>query len=271
MKIIFLGDIAVDNDVDISVDLSQWIAQADVVVANLEGVPLTSSSVSTFKTYGSIIYNDLHALNKLLDQLNITHASIYNNHMLDYGFSAVQSTIDFLDQRDITILQALNSVNVNATEQSLINCGLAEVFGLSPASKNFGINVNDLLFETADNINLSDDIIYAHFGIEMVEGLSQYEYNWFNYITMRRPKIVVRHHPHCIQKPFQLNGVPCFPSIGDFAFNFKAKKTSYGLAVMLDTVLNSITYREIKCCDYMINCGDVYHSLVKISHQFYSP
>jgi hypothetical protein len=254
MKIIFLGDIVVDRKVTIDNTLSKLLHQADYVIGNLEGVIVYKTErIKSFKTYGSIIHNDYDSIMDLIDQVGITHVNLYNNHMIDYGEKLFKRTIDILKNAGIKVLFPKNTLQIGATSIKLNNSGLAENFGMNSISKNFGNNINDLIFEKELLNDFSESIIYTHFGIEAVNGLSDYEIKWFDLISRCSPKLIIRHHPHCVQTPFILNGVPCFPSIGDFAFNFHKKSVSYGQIVLFNNVNSNLEYYLVKCKDYHID------------------
>ena len=253
MKITFLGDIVLDHQINVDPKLSQILNCSDYVIANLEGVILKNlKGISPFKTYGSIVHNDYDSVMRIIETAGITHVNLYNNHMIDYGELFLEQTMSMLSNAGVSVLSQKNSLRLEGEGIQLNNSGLAETFGIYEVAKKFGQNVNDMLFEKFPENEWAESIIYSHFGIEMVNGLSDYELKWFDLISHYSPRIIVRHHPHCIQKPFYMNGVPCFPSIGDFAFNFRNKNFSKGLMVILDTANSDIQYYEIECKNYQI-------------------
>ncbi len=253
MNIAFLGDIVVDSEIKVNSEVSSFLKDADIVIANLEGVILHQGKrPSSYKTYGSVVYNDYDSVMRLIETVGITHVNLYNNHMIDYGESQFEKTLEILTKAGINVLLEKTNLKIGDETIKLHNSGLAETFGIYDVSRKFGQNINDMLLNNEHEEKWAFCIIHTHFGIEQVSGLSDYEYRWFNRMTQNKPCIIVRHHAHCIQSPFQLNGVPCFPSIGDFAFNFKNKKISKGLAVLFDVASSNISCRVIDCKDYQL-------------------
>jgi len=251
MKIAFLGDLVVDRQVAVDSEVSQFLKEADVVIGNIEGIILQQGFFpGPFKTYGSIIHNDYDAIMRLISKVGITHVNLYNNHMIDYGEEHFNRTVEILECAGIKILACENEFSLNGEKIKLSNSGLAETFGIYEISEKFGQNINDMLFTKNPLEKWNNSIIYTHFGIEQVKGLSRYESQWFQTIAKFSPKIIIRHHPHCIQDFFLLNGVPCFPSIGDFVFNYKKKTTSEGLIVLFNTLDSDIQCRIVKCAHY---------------------
>ncbi len=256
MKIAFLGDMVVDRAVSVDPDVLRFLSKAGCIIVNLEGIILDKVvGVSPFKTYGSVIYNDRDAVMRLIETVGITHVNLYNNHMIDYGEGQFERTLEILSKAGINVLTHKTKLKIGAESIQLYNSGLAETFGIYDVSRKFGQNINDMLLEKNPEERWAGSIIHTHFGIEQVNGLSEYESRWFDFIAQFKPRIIVRHHPHCVQQPFQLDGVPCFPSIGDFAFNFNRKKTSKGLIVMFDVADSSIDCRTIECTQYQLRIG----------------
>lgn len=251
MKIAFLGDMVIDRDVKVDPQVRCFLRSATHIIVNLEGIILGKGHGATpFKTYGSVIYNDHDAVMRLIETVGITHVNLYNNHMIDYGERELERTIEILSKAGINVLTGRNAFTLDGCSIQLNNSGLVETFGIYDVSRQFGQNINDMLLENNPAEIWTNSIIHTHFGIEQVGGLSEYESRWFDFIAQFGPRIIIRHHPHCIQEPFQLHGVPCFPSIGDFAFNFNNKKVSEGLVVMYDVANSSLECRRIECAQY---------------------
>ncbi len=253
MIISFLGDIAIDNEIFISRDVIEFVSGSDFIVANIEGVILKKKDERHFKTYGSRIFNSKDGIRKLIQELGITHANIYNNHSIDYGETALNNTISFLSDLNVVILHENNLLKKESSQIKIHNSGMAETFGIYAISRKYGININDMFLNKNLNDMIKNNIVYSHFGIEQIQGLSAYEYAWFDHISSLSPKIIVRHHPHCIQPPFILNNTYCFPSIGDFAFNFDKKKNSIGMIVKLDTANSKISWRHVNCKNHILS------------------
>lgn len=264
MKIAFLGDLVIDNHLTVESELLYFLLQADRIIVNLEGILIEKGKIiAPKKSYGTVIFNDFDAVRNLFLAIGVTDVNVYNNHMDDYGNNGFNRTIDLLSSLNVNVIKAENNWLTSNGAVRLSNSGFAENFGFNKNSTRYGQNINDMLYERNGIERWQDSIINAHFGIEQVKGLSQYELNWFDYICHFKPSLVIRHHPHCAQAPFFMNGVPCFPSIGDFAFNFKTKKSSDGLVVVFDTLDSSIKCRQIKCKDYYLSMGES----VKLSTQ----
>ena len=254
MKIGFLGDLVLDRKIQLSSDLIKISNKLDLVLLNLEGVFLENLKVKPLKTYGSIVFNNKEFVQKVFDELKVTHVNIYNNHMYDFGRDSLEYTIECLKQLGINVLSSENYIKSNNENNVILNSGMAENFGIQKISDQFGINANSFAIES--NIeNIKNRIVNTHFGIEMIEGFSKYEFSWFNIVSSMQPSLIIRHHPHCIQKPFFLNKVPCFPSIGDFAFNFGAKYKSEGLFVIMDSTLKYPYYYKLKCENGILDIG----------------
>jgi len=240
MKIAFLGDIVLNEKVKICDDIIEKINTSDFVLANLEGPIIDKSGKYKTKKYGSLLSNNENTINHILNQINISHISLYNNHTYDFGLKGLLNTVEFCNKNNIKILKPFNTLVKDSEIVRLVNTGLPEYFGISAQSSNYGINCNELLFTKNLKHEIKDSIVLGHFGIEMINSLSKYELNWFENISGMRPKIIIRHHPHCVQNSFVINEVKCYPSIGDFAFLHGKKKISTGLIVIYDSNTNKV-------------------------------
>lgn len=241
MKIAFLGDITLDKEINVDSNIIQLLEKCDFVVANLEGVVLENKNIKPFKTYGSIIYNSEYYLKLLLEKVKVTHFSIYNNHTYDFGEKGVESTLKFLERSNsFKLLGPCTKLSKNKKTVNLINCGLPEFFGFYKDSIKYGKNALEILGKGQNLIKNESEIVLGHFGIEMINALSDFECFWFNKIAAFNPLLIVRHHPHCLQSPFKINQTPCFPSIGDFSFIFEKKNRSIGKIIVYDVIENNI-------------------------------
>lgn len=256
MKIAFLGDLVLDCRAIVDDSLRTMLGSCDFVLANLEGAVLRLGENKPFKSYGSVVFNDPDALASLLADINITHVSLYNNHLFDYGVAGIDFTLQFLSDKDIDILGRRTTLELADERISVVNCGLPEFFGISPQAAKFGFGVNEMLLRDDLGETIPGSIVLAHFGVEATPGLSRYELAWFNKMATENARLVVRHHPHCVQQPFKVDAVPCFPSIGDFAFNFGRKRSSSGLVLFYDTDFCTTQVADVICKDGRVSCTE---------------
>ena len=107
MKIALLGDIALigryDRTLDNSVDqriavIKELVKNCDYVIGNLES-PLTSIT-KTRACKGVYLRSDPTNV-ETLNQIGVTHVTLANNHIYDYGKKAAKETIKVLKKAGI--------------------------------------------------------------------------------------------------------------------------------------------------------------------------
>ena len=249
----FIGDISLDRSIKISSNLSKKLKNCDHVVGNLEG-PLLRKGRKKWKQYSACIYNQFPFFKKLISDLNLTHVSIFNNHIGDYGIEGIEETIELLDELGIIILKNISQIN-NTT---ILNTGLLEYSGYFYSSKlyKYGFRLLDLLLKDKDdftNFFQRKLIINGHFGIEKIKGISNTEISFFESLLSLGPNLLIRHQPHLIQNPFFLNKKEIYSSIGDFCFSNYLHSKSEGLLVIYDEDINETIYYKLYCDGYKVD------------------
>ena len=107
MKIALLGDVALigrydrtqTNDVDERISaVKSILAECDFIICNLES-PLTNNT-KTKACKGVYIRSDIRNVETLI-KLGVTHVTIANNHIFDYGKKGAEDTIRTLEHSGI--------------------------------------------------------------------------------------------------------------------------------------------------------------------------
>jgi hypothetical protein len=251
MKLAFIGDIGISSsEFQIESGLTNELRNVDIVVGNLEGVISFDYSFKDKKKYGSCVLNDSEGLKRLVSECNITHLSIFNNHFYDYGETGLLTSLDFI-RKNLNV-EILCSENNFSDKFYISNSGLVERFHLRGIDLKFGTDIFDILEE---DVVLNQTICLQHFGVEMVKGLTDFELNYFDKLTKKNPLLIVRHHPHCVQQPFVLNGVPVIPSLGDFIFT-SVRNRSEGLIVFFNTETAELSIKRIFFSEGTLRIGN---------------
>ena len=249
----FIGDISLDRSIKISPNLSKKLNNCDYVVGNLEG-PLLRQGRKKWKQYSACIHNKFGFFKELISDLNLTHVSIFNNHIGDYGIDGIQETIELLDELGIIILKNISQIN----NTKILNTGLLEYSGYFYNSKlyNYGFRLLDLLHKDENEFTKFFEgriIINGHFGIEKIKGISNTEINFFERLLSLGANLLIRHQPHLIQDPFLSNKREIYTSIGDFCFSNYLHTKSEGLFVIYDEDINETTYFKLFCDGYKVD------------------
>lgn len=212
MRIALLGDIALvgryDRQHSLDVDkrlleIQKVTNTCDFVVANLEA-PLTSKT-TTRACKGVYLRSDPTNV-ATLKYLGVTHVTLGNNHIFDFGVEGKEDTIRILKENDIAF------VGLNFGP-SLLECGedraLLEGFCcLSANGLRYGKKIGRLMrleertvnhfLDTAKEMNCLP-IISAHYGVEGVHYPSVEHRNMFHFLAEKHDFILHGNHPHAVQ------------------------------------------------------------------------
>lgn len=212
MRIALLGDVSLTgmfdavqtNEVFSRIEpIKQLVADCDYVICNLES-PLTGRT-KTLVCKGAYLRSDPCNV-KVLKSMGITHVTLANNHVFDYGKRAARETISILDTHGIQYC-GLN------TEPLLLVVGedRALLDGFCCYSAN-GVYYGNkpLSIQTLDYNNLHSffekavakhclPIASVHFGVERVHYPAQEHLNLFHSFAEKYPFVLHGNHTHSIQ------------------------------------------------------------------------
>ncbi len=223
----------------ITPDLIARMDSADIMMVNNEftysnrGTPL-SGKTFTFRAKPEMAENLL--------KLSVDIVSLANNHVFDYGETALIDTLDTLDHYEIPYVGAgrnleeakkivymekggmkIAFVSATQVERSYVftkeatdsSAGVLRTF--SPEAF---LEVIRRAEETSDFV-----VVYVHWG---TEGVNQFEGDQqllgHQYIDAGAD-LVIGDHPHCLQGVEYYKGVPIFYSLGNYWFNSRTLDT----------------------------------------------
>ncbi len=223
----------------ITPDLIARMDSADIMMVNNEftysnrGAPL-SRKTFTFRAKPEMAENLL--------KLSVDIVSLANNHVFDYGETALIDTLDTLDHYEIPYVGAgrnleeakkivymekggmrIAFVSATQVERSYVftkeatdsSAGVLRTF--SPEAF---LEVIRRAEETSDFV-----VVYVHWG---TEGVNQFEGDQqllgHQYIDAGAD-LVIGDHPHCLQGVEYYKGVPIFYSLGNYWFNSRTLDT----------------------------------------------
>nr|WP_303182768.1 CapA family protein [Lachnoclostridium phocaeense] len=231
MKIAFLGDIALFGKNTTETTLYQRkfrftrniLESCDFVVGNLES-PLTTHTKTIGGKSAYLKGNPKDV--EILKYLNVTHVSLANNHMFDYGIHGLQETIDTLDRAGIKWFGANGKTAVirdNINKLSLMGYCCYSTNGKGLGVKKPCINVfNPSAVENEVTEVITNDmlpVLSIHWGEEHVH------YPNFDHLEVARKlckdkKIIIHgHHPHVIQGIEEVSNSIVAYSLGNFCFD----------------------------------------------------
>lgn len=185
------------------------------VVINFEAaIPFVHKPTPDFITQFSVATSVL----PILSEIGITHASLANNHSVDFGRTGYDNTWRTL--QDVAVIPFGDSDNISSSSITVIELGRYKI-GLLGVHSVFAMpNQSDLVLQLAELTKISDvQIAYVHWGIEYQLHHSLAQENLARILIAAGIDSIIGHHPHVTQDIQLINGVPVFYSLGNFIFD----------------------------------------------------
>lgn len=246
MKITIAGDYFVStNDVsNILVDSSvmETLRMSDYSFLNFEAPILCSGKAKAIKKTGPNINMGLESVD-LAQKMGFNVFTLANNHILDFGESALLNTLKICSERSILNVGA--GENIQNAQQALIlkkdDVSVAVINACesewSIASDNMaGANPLDIveianqikrLKKTADFV-----IVIIHGGHEYYKYPSPRMVKTYRFFVDQGANAVIGHHTHCIGGYELYNDAPIFYSLGNFLFYSQTKDESWNTGLL---------------------------------------
>lgn len=212
MRIALLGDIALigrydkilTQDVNRRVEaVRRLVSDCDFVIANLES-PLTSVT-KTWACKGVYLRSDPINV-ETLKYLGVTHVTLANNHIYDYGKRGAKETVDVLRRAGIQYVGLNNGPELLSDGESSV---MLEGFCcLSANALNYGDVPGQVRMLTYESMNEflayahgqgSLPIASVHFGLEGLHYPSVEHVNLFRSLADEYAYVLHGNHPHAIQ------------------------------------------------------------------------
>lgn len=274
-KLLFLGDLYYDYEylaTDIKC-LSEWVAKNKFyTILNLEGCIDCGVGKSIIKR-GPNLKSNIKIV-EVLKSLNVIGVCLANNHIMDYGKEALESTCSILDSKKILYTGAGKNLN-----NALLPMDLNPIFE-NTVVLNFGWDVEETVYATdkvagcapRDEKIILEQIINAkktskkvivciHWGFENNRLPMPYDIDLAHRMVDAGADLIIGHHPHCIQAKEFYKGVRIYYSLGNFYFASKRKNFTtkykeqitnqgdFGLAVSYDLLSG-------ECEEYLLEYSD---------------
>jgi len=212
MRIALLGDVALigrydktktpDVEKRIAV-VRDVVAGCDCVLANLES-PLTAKT-RTLACKGVYLRSDPRNV-ELLKFMGVTHVTLANNHVYDYGKTGARENIDVLEKAGIRYVGLNNRPEVvKCGESSIMLDGLC---CLSANALNYGKKPGQVKMLSQESMEEFLDyaekehclpIASVHFGLEGLHYPSSEHMKLFRGLAEKHRYILHGNHPHAIQ------------------------------------------------------------------------
>lgn len=191
-----------------------YIFNWDIIYGNLEGPVRTEAKpVSLF----SVRFDYLPAIPQFLAQLGFNVLNIANNHMVDQGYPAIESTRQHLEKNNIFPLGDYTDCSLKYSYQKdnlvLISANLVY------KSK---YCVQDLIQEIKE-LKTKDSnlfiIVTPHWGTEYTPYPDDFQKQTAHELIEVGADLIVGHHPHVVQGIEEYQEKLIFYSLGNFVFD----------------------------------------------------
>lgn len=227
IKIIFLGDVSFSGQNAttphfVDSELSDILKSADAVICNFESTFTSEDKPGLFQSPVSKA--------GLLKEAGITHAIVANNHIYDYGYEGLESTISVLKSAGIEPLglkrlegedQQVTSVEIKGIHVGLLCSGWTRV-GQNPNSPNIYREYHEgEIAASVRELNTRFDhlLVVCHRGKMFVEYPAPSDKKAFQGYLKLGARAVIAHHPHVAQGISFTNNKLIAYSLGNFFFD----------------------------------------------------
>ena len=236
------------------------LRQYDILFGNLEG-PISDKGNNQGSIYSFRMRPD--AIEGLRDA-GFDVLSVANNHIGDWGISAIENTLERLQNRSIVPIGA--GLNAKEAYQSRViskNGVRVAYFAFSEFETGFvetsedapGIAIigdGEKMIESINDAKNNADIVVVsfHFGDEYQSKPNEYQQRITKRVVDAGADVVVGHHPHVVQPLERYNNSYIAYSLGNFVFdqNF-SEETMIGAAlevVVANKKIKSARYRTVR-------------------------
>jgi gamma-polyglutamate biosynthesis protein CapA len=251
-RLLFLGDVMLGRHVEVlakrhgisylTAAMVPITASNITIVANFESAMATPHKPTES---GEMRFSTDRSLLPVLRELGVTHASLANNHALDYSVSGYENTKAELSALGIvpfghpTVLSS-SSISyqvVAGTKVAVI--GIHTLF-VEPSTS----ALTTVVKEASANSDLQ--IAYVHWGneYELVHSSSQKAVA--QVLVDAGIDVIIGHHPHVTQDIGLIEGIPVFYSLGNFIFDqYFSKDVKEGYSVQLEVTSDALQFTLI--------------------------
>jgi poly-gamma-glutamate synthesis protein (capsule biosynthesis protein) len=223
---LFLGDIMLGRNVEFLAGLhgdtypfrytTEFVSSYDFVIANFE----SAAAIRHERTKsGGFRFSTTPALITALGEYGVTHASLANNHALDYGSEGYANVKELLLGAKITPFGHPTTVSSTSVAYLQLKDGRAiAIIGIhtlfnEPSSESLRAVLDDA------SQNSVAQIAYVHWGNEYESVHSRAQERFARTLIALGTDVVIGHHPHVAQDIQVINGVPVFYSLGNYIFD----------------------------------------------------
>ena len=226
--------------------IADVLQDADLVVANLEGPITEHPSKSLGSEIGSpdnFTFTFATSTGELLSRHNIRLVNLGNNHILNFGWEGVRSTIENLRAANVAYFGDPLQKAVAYQEIRGIKFAFISYNEFAPGGW------RDNSEATQDQLRAARlegfvPILYAHWGDEYLGAPERVKELARSFIDAGA-EIVIGSHPHVVQEHAEYRGKHIYYSLGNFFFDqYKTEATRHGLLLKVTFNVSGVASLE---------------------------
>ncbi len=242
MKIVFTGDVILDRGVNDELKLHgdslllnafNFLQKQNFLVINLEGTLTDSGNIQTDKF--NFKANQDKA--EILKSAGVTHVSLANNHIFDFGKIGYENTIKAIEINGLKPIG--NTAKPTIIQKGKYKCAVLSA-SLTTHNDSLPISTIDQLKSSISSFIAKQSdiplILYIHWGLELQPTPEKWQKDLANELISLGVVAIIGHHPHVTQSIEFINDKPVFYSIGNYIAD----------AYLPDTDLSYVVELEIK-------------------------
>jgi poly-gamma-glutamate synthesis protein (capsule biosynthesis protein) len=247
MQINIAGDFFISHKIaipDVLVkDVLHIFRDGDLNIVNLEGPVTKAVKEDRIKKTGPNLHANPYSID-VLKSLNVNLVTLANNHIMDYGQTGLDETLEKCRTVSLSTLGAGKNLQEASLphfyEKEGIKIAILNIaeneWGIAAKNK-AGANPLDII-ENYRQIKaarqISDAVILiVHGGHEHYNLPSPRMVKLYHFYADAGASVVVSHHSHCISGYEMYQGVPIFYSLGNFLFTLKSMYSGWYTGLVL--------------------------------------
>src|SRR3989344_4227547 len=193
----------------------------DLVVANLEGPITGKPSVSIGSKPGearNFVFTFPISTAQLLKDHQIDLVNLGNNHILNFGYSGVQSTVSTLVEVGVAYFGDPITDKVVYKTISGVPLAFISYNEFSDDGAKTAAAVTMIQIKSAKSVGFLP-VVYTHWGLEYVRTAPQYIRDRAHAFVDAGAIAVIGSHPHVVQDSETYKGALIYYSLGNFVFD----------------------------------------------------
>lgn len=223
-RVAILGDVVLKDGVEcLDASSGQAVRDADLAIANLEGLPAIGGPVSTSKRYDfSFLPREVERLRKM----GIDVVGVANNHAEDTGDAGVLPAKEFLEKSGIKVAGAgatagevVNPVSVNCRGVPLAIFSVSAVEARTSRVAKLPENADRLreAIREAKGEGYAV-IVLVHWGVEYSNKVEPDQRDWARWLAAAGADVIAGSHPHVVQMLDSYRGACIAYSLGNAVY-----------------------------------------------------